>query len=267
VNARSEPGELATALRGWRTRRRLSQLELALDAGTTQRHLSFIESGRSTPGRGMVIRLVEALQVPLRERNALLLAAGYAPAYTESDLADPKLGAVLAAVERILDGHRPAPAVVVNRLGELVSGNSAFWALADGVARELLKAPLSVPRLLLHPEGLAPRIVNLDVWAWHVIDAVRRDAAWNPGGRLDGLVEELEGYVPDRPRAPTPDYLGFAVPLRLRVGDGELELITTLTRFGTAVDVTVAELRLEAFLPADEATADALARLPAGEAP
>jgi transcriptional regulator with XRE-family HTH domain len=267
VISEPERSELATALRGWRNRRRLSQLELALDAGTTQRHVSFIESGRSTPGRGMVIRLAEALQVPLRERNALLLSAGYAPAYEETRIDDPKLGAVLAAVQRILDGHRPYPAIVVNRYGELVSGNATFWALADGVADELLAPPISVPRLLLHPRGLAPRILNLDVWAWHVIDALNREATWNPNERLDALVAELQGFVPDRPRAPRPDYLGFAVPLRLLIGDAELELITTLTRFGTAVDVTLAELRLEAFLPADEASAAALGSLPAGKPP
>jgi transcriptional regulator with XRE-family HTH domain len=261
VASRSERSEFATALRGWRERRRVSQLELALRGGTTQRHLSFIESDRSIPGRGMVVRLAEALEVPLRERNALLLAAGYAPAYAETDLDDPKLAAVRGAVERVLEGHLPYPAVITNRAGDLVSGNAAFWALTDGAARELLDPPVSVPRLLLHPGGMAPRILNFDLWSWHVLDALRDEAVRNPSDRLEALVAELEELSPDRPRAPTPDYLGFAVPLRLRSADGELQLLTTLTHFRTAIDVTVAELRLEAFLPGDEATASILAGL------
>ena len=252
------PGGLAAALREWRGRRRVSQLELALRAGTTQRHVSFIESGRSVPGRAMVVRLAESLEVPLRERNALLLAAGYAPAYPETHLGDPGLGPVRAALERILAGHQPYPAVVVDRHGDLVAANDGFRALTVGVAPELLTPPVSVPRVLLHPQGLAPRIINLDEWAWHVIDRLRQEVLNIPNGRLDALVNELEALVPDRPRQPGPDYLGFAVPLRLRSGDGELRLLTTLTHFGTAVDVTVAELRLEAFLPADEQTAATL---------
>jgi transcriptional regulator with XRE-family HTH domain len=187
----SERSELATALRGWRGRRRVSQLELALNAGTTQRHVSFIESGRPLPGRGMVLRLAEALELPLRERNALLLAAGYAPAYEETRLNDPKLGPVLAALERILDGHLPYPAVTTNRHGDLVSGNRAFWALTQGAAEDLLAPPVSIPRLLLHPSGMAPRILNLDVWAWHVLDALRREAVRNPNQRLEALLAEL----------------------------------------------------------------------------
>jgi len=246
--------DLPTTLRAWRGRRRVSQLELALSAGTTQRHVSFIESGRSVPGRSMVVRLAEALELPLRERNALLLAGGYAPAYEETRLDDPKLRTVRDALERILDGHLPCPAVITDRHGDLVSANRAFWALTEGVAEELLAPPVSVARLLLHPAGMAPRILNLDVWAWHVIDALQREAGRSPNERLEALVAELEELVPDRPRAATPDYLGFAVPLRLRWRDAELQLLTTLSHFGTAVDVTVAELRLEAFLPADEAT-------------
>jgi transcriptional regulator with XRE-family HTH domain len=248
-------GEFATTLRGWRERGRVSQLELALRAGTTQRHVSFIESNRSLPGRGMVLRLAEALDVPLRERNALLLAAGFAPAYEETQLDDAKLASVRTALQRVLEGHNPYPAVLVDRHGDLVSANAAFDTLAEGVAAELTEPAINVPRLLLHPQGLAPRIVNLDVWAWHVIDALRRESDRTPDGRLEALVSELEGFVPARPRAATPDYLGFAVPLRLRSDAGELRLLTTLTHFGTAVDVTVAELRLEAFLPADDATA------------
>jgi transcriptional regulator with XRE-family HTH domain len=267
VNADAERRDLAGALREWRGRRRVSQLELAGAAGTTQRYVSFIESGRSVPGRGMVLRIAEALEVPLRERNALLLAAGYAPAYAETSLGDPGLGVVRAALERVLEGHLPYPAVVTERRGDLVSGNRAFRALAEGAAPELLAPPVNVPRLLLHPDGMAPRILNLDVWAWHVIEALRREATRDPGPPLEALAAELEALAPPRPRAPAPDYLGLAVPLRLRLGDAELHLLTTLTRFATSVDVNVAELRLEAFLPADEATAAVLAERDAGAAP
>jgi transcriptional regulator with XRE-family HTH domain len=257
----SEHTGFAHGLRAWRRRRRVSQLELALRAGTTQRHLSFIESGRSAPGRTMVVRLAEALEVPLRERNALLLAAGYAPAYPETRLDDPRLDPVRTALARILDGHLPSPAVIVDRHGDLVAANAAFWVLTDGVAAPLREPPVNVARLLLHPHGMAPRIANLDQWAWHVIDALRREALRTPNDQLQALVTELEGLVPERPRDLGPDHLGFAVPLRLASGDGELRLLTTLTHFGTAVDVTVAELRLEAFLPADQATAAILTNL------
>jgi transcriptional regulator with XRE-family HTH domain len=266
VTSQSRQSGVADALRGWRSRRRVSQLELALRAGTTQRHVSFIERGRSVPGRAMVVRLAEALEVPLRERNAMLFAAGYAPAYQETRFDDPRLDPVRTALARILRGHLPYPAVIVDRHGDLVAANDAFWMLTDTAAPPLLAPPVNVARLLLHPHGLAPRILNLDQWAWHVIDALRQQAARNPNDRLEALAAELEGLVPGRPRQPGPEYLGFAVPLRLSLGDGELRLLTTLTHFGTAVDVTVAELRLEAFLPADEATASTLTNLGAGDA-
>jgi transcriptional regulator with XRE-family HTH domain len=248
----------ADDLREWRQRRRVSQIELALRAGTTQRHVSFIESGRSTPGRAMVIRLAESLEIPLRERNTLLLAAGYAPAYQESRWDDHELAPVRTALERVLRGHQPYPAIIVDRHGDLVAANDAFGRLTDGVAAHLLEPPVSVPRLLLHPSGLAPRIVNLDEWAWHVLDGLHRQAARNANPKLTSLVDELTHLVPDRPKHPGADHLGFAVPMRLRTPDGELNLLTTLSHFGTAVDVTVAELRLEAFLPADEKTAATL---------
>jgi transcriptional regulator with XRE-family HTH domain len=260
IDSRNQTG-LGGEIRIWRDRRRVSQLELALSAGTTQRHLSFIESGRSMPGRGMVLRLAEALEVPLRERNELLLSAGYAPAYEETSFNDPKLAAVRHAIERILEGHRPYPAVATDRAHNVVAANDAFWKLAEGSGKKLLAPPVNMPRLLLHPDGMASRIVNLDLWAWHVIDALRRHGMRNPSEELDALVAELESYVADRPRAPDPDYLGFAVPLKLRHHDAELELLTTLTHFGTGVDVTVAELRLEAFLPANDETAAILAGL------
>ncbi|WP_307804641.1 helix-turn-helix transcriptional regulator [Streptomyces sp. VRA16 Mangrove soil] len=259
--------ELGEVLRGWRARRRISQLELATRAGTTQRHVSFMESGRSRPGRAMVVRLAEALEIPLRERNALLLAAGYAPAYKETRFEDPRLGAVRAALERIMAAHHPYPAVIIDRGADLVAANDAFDALVAGVDARLLEAPVNIARVLLHPRGLAPRIQNLDEWAWHVVDSLRDGAARNPYPGTSELLAELQRYVPGRPRRTDPDYLGLAVPLRLTSPVGELRLLSTLTHFGTAVDVTLAELRLEAFLPLDEETADRLSALAPRERP
>ena len=224
--------------------------------------MSFIESGRSTPGRAMVIRLAESLGIPLRERNVLLLAAGYAPAYPRTRWDDPAMAPVRTAVEQILRGHEPYPAIVVDRDGDLVAANGAFAVITEGVAADLLAPPVSVPRLFLHPRGIAPRIGNFADWGWHVLDALRAQTARTPNPRTDELIAELTAVVPDRPHPTSADHLGFAVPLKLRTERGELTLITTLTHFSTAVDVTVAELRLEAFLPSDPATAELLRNIP-----
>ena len=248
------------ALRLRRTRRQLSQLELALRAGTTQRHLSFMEGGRSVPGRAMVVRLAESLQLPLRERNELLLSAGYAPAYPQTSLEDPALAPVRDALGHILAGHLPYPAMVVDRHGDLVAANDAFDVLTEGVAAELLTPPLNVYRLALHPRGLAPRIANFGRWALHIVDRLQQESARNPDDRLAALHAELARHVPDRVAGP--DHLGFAVPIELRSRHGELRLMTTVTTFATAVDVTLAELKLEAFLPADRATAAILSAWP-----
>lgn len=253
--------EFAGQLRQWRTRRRVSQLELALRAGTTQRHVSFLERGRSAPGRAMVVRLAESLEIPLRERNALLLSAGYAPAYAQTALDDPELAPVIGALQRVMAAHMPYPAVVIDRHSDLVAANDAFFRLVADVDPSLLQPPVNVARVVLHPRGLASRIANLDEWAWHVLDNLGRQARRDPDDQLESLIAELEGYVPERPRSSGPDHLGFSVPLRLRSDLGELRLLTTLTYFGTAVDVTVAELKMEAFLPADEPTAAALNEL------
>ncbi|MGI5167806.1 helix-turn-helix domain-containing protein [Spirillospora sp. CA-253888] len=239
------PGALRAARRG----ARVSQLDLALRAGTTQRHLSFIESGRSRPGRTMVVRLGEALDLPLRERNDLLLAAGYAPVYPRTPLDDPRLEHVRGTLGHVLTGHMPYPAVVVDAGHGLVLANDAFGLFTEGVAGHLLKPPVNVLRLALHPEGVAPRIVNLGQWARHILDRL-------PPGELRA---ELAAYAP--PAEPGPDHTGFAAPLRLRTPSGELRLTTTITTFATALDVTVAELRLGAFLPADAATAELLAEV------
>ncbi|GII57830.1 XRE family transcriptional regulator [Planotetraspora thailandica] len=248
--------QFARELRRWRSRRRISQLDLAIRADTTQRHLSFLEQGRSQPGRAMVVRLAESLDLSLRERNELLLAAGYAPIYTESSLDAPELGPVREALERILDGHLPYPAVVVRPYGELVTANPAFDVLSEGAAPALLEPPVNVLRLALHPDGMARRVQNLAEWGRHITGSLRDQARQSPDPALEEFIAELAGYLPDID--PPAAHLGFAVPLRLRVREGELHLITTLTSFATAVDVTLSELRLEAFLPADETTATIL---------
>ncbi|MEV4569907.1 transcriptional regulator [Nonomuraea sp. NPDC049419] len=204
----------------------------------------------------MVVRLAESLDLSLRERNELLLAAGYAPIYAESSLNAPVLRPVREAVERILDGHLPYPALVVRPYGELVAANAAFDVLAEGTAPALLKSPVNVLRLALHPDGMARRVENLAEWGRHITGSLRNQVRQSPNPGLEEFIAELDGYLPDVD--PPAEHLGFAVPLRLRVPEGELRLITTLTTFATAVDVTLSELRLEAFLPADETTATIL---------
>ena len=245
--------DFPAALKERRASRRLSQLELALRAGTTQRYLSFIESGRSAPGREMVIRLAESLGLPLRERNELLLKAGYAPAYPQTPLDGPDLAPVLTALTHILDGHMPYPAIVIDRYGEIVAANAGQRILTEGCAEHLHS---NAYRLALHPDGMASRIANFAEWAWHVLNAMAAELDRNPDERLAALHAELSRYVP--PARIAPGHLGFAVPLELRTSHGELRLMTTITSFATAVDVTISELKLEAFLPADEATAAAL---------
>jgi transcriptional regulator with XRE-family HTH domain len=256
--------DFPSALKERRASRRLSQLELATRAGTTQRHLSFIESGRSVPGREMVIRLAESLGLPLRERNELLLRAGYAPAYPETALDSPGLAPVLDALTHILDAHMPYPAIVIDRYGDIVAANAGQRILTDGCPGAL---HANAYRLALHPDGMAPRIANFAEWARHVLNAMAAEAARNPDERLAALHAELSQYVP--PADIGPGHLGFAVPLELRTPHGELRLMTTITSFATAVDVTLSELKLEAFLPADLATAAALAwaAAPAGHRP
>jgi transcriptional regulator with XRE-family HTH domain len=247
-----------TELRRWRSTRRLSQLELAIRAETTQRHVSFIEQGRSRPGRNMVVRLAESMELTLRERNELLLAAGFAPAFPESPLDDEVLQPVRQAIDTILEGHLPYPAIVVRAPCILVAANRAFDLFNEGVDPALLEPPVNLFRHALHPDGLAPRVRNLPAWGRHITQHVRAQLARSPDPSLEALLAELEGYLPPLPDDVDP--LGFAVPLELASADGDLRLITTLTSFATAADVTLAELSLEAFLPADEHTADVLRR-------
>ena len=250
---------VGTLLRDWRQRRRMTQMDLALEADVSARHLSFIETGRSTPSADMVKHLAEQLEVPLRERNELLLAAGYAPAYGQRDIDEPEMGPVREALDRVLKGHEPFPAVVVDRHWGMVAANSAIPLLTDGVAEHLLAPPVNVLRLTLHPEGMAPRIVNLAEWRAHLLDRLGRQAVTSGDPALAALHDEL-ARLPGGDGSHAPDLAAgeIATPLRIRTGDAELSFISTYTTFGTAVDVTVSELSIEAFFPADEATARAL---------
>jgi transcriptional regulator with XRE-family HTH domain len=255
----SEP-RVGTLLREWRKRRRLTQLELALDAAISTRHLSFVETGRSAPSRDMVLRLSEHLELPLRERNQLLLAAGYAPVYSQAGLDAPELAEVRAAVRQVLVGHEPYPAAAVDRTWNLVDANSGLAMLTPGVAPELLEPPANAMRLALHPDGLASRIVNLGQWRAHLLARLRRQVAVTADPTLAALLDEVRGYPCDdpEPEVEVPGAGEVVTPLRLRHGDGELAFFSTVTTFGTPLDVTVAELAIESFFPADAATAAAL---------
>jgi len=243
-------------LREWRQRRRLSQLDLAIQADISARHLSFVETGRSRPTSAMILRLTEHLDVPLRERNTLLLAGGYAPAYPEHPLDGPELAAVRAALRRVLSGHEPYPALVVNRWWELLDCNTPVGVLTEPVAAHLLTPPVNVLRLSLHPDGMAPHIVNLAEWRAHLLDRLRRQRAATGDPRLAELFEELRGYPGGEPEEPGPP--GVVVPLRYRLEGRELAFFSMTAVLGTPMDVTVEELAIESFYPADEPTARAL---------
>ncbi|MHA7774115.1 helix-turn-helix domain-containing protein [Roseibium sp. M-1] len=262
ITQQSSAGDL---LRQWRQHRRLSQLALASDAGISQRHLSFLESGRSRPSRDMVMHLSEQLDVPLRERNAILVAAGYAPHFPQSDLQDKALSAVNDVIRQILDGHLPHPALAVNRHWELLAANAAVYALLEGVAPHLLDAPVNVLRLSLHPEGIAPRILNLNEWREHILMRLAHEIDRSADPKLAALRDELaampvEPQTDPAPAGPAADNR-IAIPLRLQGPNGPLNFLSTTTVFGTAVDVTLSEVAIEAFFPADAATAEVMAAL------
>jgi transcriptional regulator with XRE-family HTH domain len=254
-------GEL---LREWRERRRLSQLALALDAEVSARHVSFLETGRARPSREMLLRLMERREIPLRERNGLLLAAGFAPLYPERGLDDPALATARAAIARVLAGHEPFPALAVDRYWTLVAANRAVSLLLTGVQPDLLRPPVNVLRVSLHPDGLAPRIANLAEWRAHILARLRRQVALTADTALADLLEELQTYpIADETsgRDDLPGAAAVAVPLRLRTDHGLLAFLSTTMVFGTPVDVTLSELAIEAFFPADATTAELLPRL------
>ena len=238
----------------------MSQLDLACEADISTKHLSFLETGRSRPSREMVLHLAERLAVPLRERNTLLHAAGFAPAYAERTLDAPALAAARAAVEAVLCGHMPYPALAVDRHWTLLAANPMVARLLDGCAPALLAPPVNVLRLSLHTDGLAPRTENLAEWRGHLLDRLRAQVDASADPALAALLAELRGYPgASAPSAATP--APIAIPFRLRTPAGTLVFISTTTVFGSPTDITLAELAVEAFFPADTATAEALRKL------
>lgn len=255
------PLTIGHLLREWRQRRHLSQLDLAGEADVSTRHLSFVETGRSAPSREMVLRLADRLEVPLRERNRLLTAAGYAPMYAERGLEDPALAAALQAVRLVLKGHEPFPALAVDRHWNLVAHNQAMLPLLAGdIAPELLQPPLNVLRLSLHPRGLAPRIVNFGQWRAHLLHRLHQQVGVSADPVLAALLAELRALPAPPCGHDTPAETSVVLPLVLTTDAGMLSFISTVTVFGTPVDITLSELALETFFPADAATAEALRR-------
>lgn len=265
------PRSLGDHLRLWRQRRHLTQLDLALEVEMSQRHLSFIESGRARPSQRAVLRLAEGLDLPLRARNALLLAAGYAPVFGERALDDPALRPAREALERLLTAHEPYPALAIDQRWTLVSANRALLPFLAGVAdQRLLEPPVNVLRLSLHPHGLAPMILNLGEWRAHLLERLRRQSLATADPTLEALVTELAGFPAPPQTAPLEDFGGVFIPLHLRTPVGEVTLFSTTTVFGTPTDITLAELMLEAFYPADDTSANRLRQLaatPAAAAP
>jgi transcriptional regulator with XRE-family HTH domain len=259
MNAHVPVGDL---LRAWRQRRHLSQLAVATEAEVSTRHLSFLETGRAQPSREMVLRLAELLEIPLRERNALLLAAGFAPMFPEHALTDPALAAAREAVGLVLKGHEPFPALAIDRHWNMLVANAAVAPMMQDIAPHLLRPPVNVLRLSLHPEGLAPRIVNLGVWRGHLLTRLRRQVEVSADQTLTSLLKELSQYPsPVASEQGGMSHSGVIVPLQLASPAGVLSFISTTTVFGTPVDITLAELALETFFPADAATAAVLRAL------
>lgn len=255
-------------LREWRQRRRMSQLDLACEAEISTRHLSFLETGRAQPSRDMVLRLADQLAIPLRERNIILVAAGFAPVFPQRALDDPALASARKAVDLILAGHEPYPALAVDRGWNLVAANRMVAPLMSLAEAELLKPPVNVLRLSLHPRGLAPHTANLHEWRAHLLERLRREVELTADRQLAELLTELKAYpIPggQPPRRPSDEYAGVATPFQMRHPSGQvLSFYSTTTVFGTPVDVTLSELTLETFFPADPQTAEAVRAIAAG---
>jgi transcriptional regulator with XRE-family HTH domain len=255
-------------LRHWRQLRRLSQLDLASEAEVSTRHLSCVETGKSSPSRDLVLRLCERLAVPLRERNAWLVAAGYAPMYRAHAMDDPSMQAARRTVQRILDSHHPWPAVAFDRHWNMVMANRMVAPLLMGVAPELLQGSFNLLRISLHPGGLAPRIVNLNQWREHLFARLRQQVHQTGDETLADLLTELMAY-PAQPADAAPrlegEHPGVLMPFLYQAPGGLLHLISTTTVFGSPVDITLQELALETFFPGDEATAHALREMADGQ--
>jgi transcriptional regulator with XRE-family HTH domain len=252
-------------LRGWRERRRVSQLELALRADSSARHISFIETGRSRPSEEIVLRLAEHLDVPMRDRNSLLLAAGYAPRFRETPLADPSMNALREGLDQLLRGYEPYPALVVDATYNVIAANRGITMILEGISEHLLQPPLNAMRLTLHPEGLAPKIRNLREWRGHLLHQMDRQIALQRSDALRAVYEEVAAYPVADPGVDVldadgsgsgsgSDSLCFALPLRIEHDGHLLSFISSISTFNTPMDVTVAELAIETLLPADPAT-------------
>lgn len=253
-------------LREWRQRRRMSQLDLAAEADLSTRHLSFVETGRAKPSREMVQRLSEALELPLRSRNALLIAAGFAPSYPERPFNSDASAATREVVQRVLDCHMPFPALAVDRHWQLVASNAAVVGLMAGASAELLAPPVNVLRLSLHPQGLAPRIANLAEWKRHIIERLRHQAAESGDPVLEEMIEELRSYPAPASKTPASSTeVRIAVPMILDSPAGPLSFLSATTLFGTPAEVTLSELAIESFFPADAATGERLRQLAAAQ--
>jgi transcriptional regulator with XRE-family HTH domain len=252
-------------LRQWRQRRRMSQLDLASDAGVSTRHLSFVETGRAHPSRDMVLHLSQQLDVPVRERNVLLVAAGYAPIFPERALADPALAPARAAIDVVLERQKPYPAFALDRHWRIVASNAALPELYDGVAADLLEPPVNAMRLSLHPNGIAPRIVNFAEWRAHLLHRLRHQVEITADAGLIELLREVSGYpaggAPPVPASRLDNEI--AIPFRIKLAGEVLSFLSMTTVFGTPVDVMLSELALEFFFPADDTTAIAVQRLAA----
>ncbi len=260
-----EPKKVGDLLREWRERRRLSQLDLALDTEISQKHLSFLEIGRSQPSREMILRLAEQLEIPLRERNVLLTAAGFAQVFPERPLDDESLAAARRAVDLILNGLEPNPSFAVDRHWTLVAANKAVNVLLAEVDLSLLEPPVNMLRLCLHPKGFTPQVVNYSEWRKNVLEYLNRQVEITADAFLMELYQELKNYPqPESARSELStkeiDYSRFAIPLRLLTEEGELSFISAVTTFGTPIYVTLSELAIESFFPADKKTAEILNR-------
>ena len=249
-------------LRNWRQRRRLSQLDLACEADISARHVSFLETGRARPSREMVLHLADRLDVPLRERNLLLVAAGFAPVFAERALDDPALRAAREAVDLVLAAHEPYPAIAVDRHWMLVAANAASGRVFDRIAPDIAQPPVNALRIALHPKGLAPRIANFAEWRGDLLARLRRQVDISADPALAALYVELSGYpAPRQLRPPPANPAAVAVPLRLMTDHGLLSFLSTITVFGTPIDITLSELAIETFLPADRETAEILRKM------
>ena len=254
---------LGAQLREWRTRRRMSQMDLALDTEISTRHLSFIETGRSKPSAQMLERIADCLDVPHRARNAMLLAAGYAPDYQERLLDSPEMEGMRAIVEHVLKGHQPYPALAVDRHWNMVAANEAIAILIEQISPALLAPPVNVLRIALHPEGLAPQIVNYAMWRAHILHRLDLQIEASGDVGLGALRDELAGYAVEANDNDVGPISGIAIPLILDTAAGRISFVSTVTIFGTPVDITLSELAIEAFFPADAESAELLRKLAA----